>query len=210
MHVERYVCNVVQGKEPARIITDSLEKYQNVHGNIALGWYIQDYCRIFKMMVRFAVCFFWKACSNCCFFARSVAEIHSGFHASCMETHYPLIFQLNFMTITLKWHIWPRLLWHEVALQCHASCLAGFAFHGFHAGTWWPKASSHRTHSRLNIFFSSPHNSKNSLLMIGRNESKMTYPPCRFQQSLQQWHAVKKKRTWHCHCGSWCSFGQVY
>lgn len=144
-------------------------------------------------MVRFAVCFFWKACSNCCFFARSVAEIHSGFHASCMETHYPLIFQLNFMTITLKWHIWPRLLWHEVALQCHASCLAGFAFHGFHAGTWWPKASSHRTHSRLNIFFSSPHNSKNSLLMIGRNESKMTYPPCRFQQSLQQWHAVKKK-----------------
>lgn len=89
-----------------------------------------------------------------------------------METHYPLIFQLNFMTITLKWHIWPRLLWHEVTLQCHPSCLAGFAFHGFHAGTWWPKASSHRTHSRLNMFFSSPHDSKNSLLMIDRNKLK--------------------------------------
>ena len=97
------------------------------------------------------------------------------------------------MTITLKWHIWPRLLWHEVTLQCHASCLVWeIAFHGFHAGTCWPKASSHRTHSRLNMCFSSPHNSKNSLLMIDRNESKMTYPPCRFQQSLQHWHAVKK------------------
>ena len=110
-----------------------------------------------------------------------------------METHYPLIFQLNFMTITLKWHIWPRLLWHEVALQCHPSCLSGFAFHGFHAGTWWPKASSHRTRSRLNIFFSSPNDSKKVFIDDRQKWIKNDISTCRFQPSLQHWHAVQKK-----------------
>lgn len=126
-------------------------------------------------------------------FARSVAEIHEKIPCKLplkpTTPHLSAEFHDHYTQVA---HEIPRLLWHEVTLQCHASCLAGFAFHGFHAGTWWPKASSHRTHSRLNMCFSSPHISKNSLLMIDRNESKMTYPPCRFQQSLQHWHAVQK------------------